>query len=99
MVRSESQLVIPLLETGSESAAQPQPQPQPQPQQQQQQQQFESEENRMVLVVKACRDMMEIETRGEEQKELAAATEAAAAAATSGGTIPCLDVTARTPTT
>ena len=56
VARSESQLVIPVLETGSESAAQQQPQPQPQ----QQQQQFKTEK----------RFMVELETKGEEQEEL-----------------------------
>ena len=69
VARSESQLVIPLLETGSESNAQPRPQPQPQSQQQQQ---FESGENLMVLMVEACRDTqdkLDLEKRGEEQEE------------------------------
>ena len=57
VARCESQLVIPVLETGSESIAQQQPQQQPQ---RQQQQQFKME--------KSC--MVEIETRGEGQGEL-----------------------------
>ena len=65
MARSESQLVIPR-ETGSESTGQPQ---QPQQPQQQQQQIFESEKNRMVVVVEACRDMVELEMGGKEQEE------------------------------
>ena len=54
MARCESQLVIPVLETGSESTAQQQPQPPPQ-----QEQQFKTEK----------RFMVELETKGEEQKE------------------------------
>ena len=65
VARSESKLVIPLLETGSESTAQQQQQQQ---QQQRQQQHFETGENWMV--VGACRDEVELETRGEEQEEL-----------------------------
>ena len=61
VARSESQLVLPLLETGSESTAQ-------QPQEQQQQQQFKTEEHWMVVVT--CRDKVELETRGGEQEEL-----------------------------
>ena len=53
MARCESQLVIPILETGSESTAQQQPQ---------QQQQFNTE------VVVACRDEVELETRGDKQR-------------------------------
>ena len=58
MARSESQLVLPLLATGSESTAQQQPQ-----QQQQQQQQFKTG------VVVACRYEVELKARGEEQEE------------------------------
>ena len=54
MTRSESQLVLPLLATGSGSAAQQQPQ----------QQQFKK------AVVVACRDEVGLETRGKEQEEL-----------------------------
>ena len=54
VARCESQLVIPELETGSESTAQQQPQ------QQQQQQQFKTEK----------RFMVGLETRGEKQEEL-----------------------------
>ena len=64
VARSESQRVIPQLETGSKSTAQPQPPPP-----QQRQRQFESEENRMVLVVEACRYIVEFETRRGEQHE------------------------------
>ena len=55
MARSESQFVLPLLATGSESTAQQQPQ---------QRQQFKTG------VAVACRDEVELETRGEEQEEL-----------------------------
>ena len=54
MARCESHLVIPVLETGSESTAQQQPQPQ------QQQQQFKTEKSFTV----------EFLTKGEEQEEL-----------------------------
>ena len=56
MAGLESQLVISVVETRSESTAQQQ--------QPQQQQQFNTE------VVVACRDKVELETRGEEQEEL-----------------------------
>ena len=59
MARCESQLVIPVLETGTESTAQQQPQ--------EQQQQFETKEKWMVFG--ACRDDVELETRGEEQEK------------------------------
>ena len=59
----ESQLVISLLEPGSECTARQQPQlPHQQPQQH-----FETEENRMVDV---GREIVELETRGKEQEEL-----------------------------
>ena len=59
VARCESQLLIPLLETGSENTAQQQPQ--------EQQQQFETEEHWMV--VEAFREVVEMETRGEEQED------------------------------
>ena len=61
VARCKSQLVIPLLETGSESTEQQQPQ-------EQLQQQFEIEKNWMVI--EACREEVALETRGEEQEEL-----------------------------
>ena len=61
----ESQLVIPLLETGSENTAQQQPQ---QPQQPQQQRQFETEENGMVVEV--VRDMVELDAGKEQHDDL-----------------------------
>ena len=61
VARCESQLVIPVLETGSESTAQQQPQ-------EQQQQHFKTEENWMVIV--ACRYEVELDTRGVEQETL-----------------------------
>ena len=60
MVKCKSQVVISLLETGSESVAQPQPK-------EQQLQQFEKEENKRV--VDAGRDNVKMETRGQEQEE------------------------------
>ena len=82
VARCETQIVIPVLETGSESTGQQQTPPPPQ-----QQQQFKTEKSYMV----------ESESRGRAGGALAAAIEAAAAAAASGGTTPCLDVTARIP--
>ena len=61
VARCESQLVIPVLETGSESTAQQQPR-------QQQQQQFKTLENGMVVV--ACRDEVELKAWREDQEEL-----------------------------
>ena len=60
VARSESQIVLPLLATGSDSTAQQQPQQQPPPQQQQ----FKTE----VVVVR--RDEVELESRGEQRKKL-----------------------------
>ena len=54
VARCESQLVYPVLETGSENNAPQQPQ--------QQQGQFKTE------VVVACRDEVELDTKGEEQE-------------------------------
>ena len=59
MARCESQLAIPVLETGSKSTAQQQPQ--------EQQQQFQAKENWMVFG--DCRDEVERETREKEQEK------------------------------
>ena len=91
MARCKSQLVITLLETGSESTAQQQLQEQ----QHQQQQQFETEENGMV--VEAGRYMVELETGEEEPEELLQLPTKQQQQLQSGGTTPCLEVTARNP--